>query len=74
MTVTTPTTVQDAGLQELRDVARLMLANRADERTQLVAAMGKAKTRLVDPNVITGIFSEEGVPLCDLLAALDGDG
>ena len=72
MTVTTPATVQDAGLQELRDVARLMLANRAEERAGLVAAMAKAKERLVDPHVIAGVFSEEGVGMCELLTVLDG--
>lgn len=69
--MTTPATVQDAGLQELRDAARLMLANRQAERIVVPAAIAKAKARLVDPNVITGIFSEEGVDFCTLLAALE---
>ena len=71
MTVTTPTSLQDAGLQELRDVARMMIANRKAEHEALLAAMGKAKERLVDPHEVADIFTEEGVDFCSLLAVLE---
>lgn len=72
MTVTSPTSVQDAGLRELRDVARLMRAHRDDERVQLLAAMDKAKERLVDPHAVLGVFAEEDIDVFDLRAVLDG--
>ncbi len=70
MTVTTPTSFQDAGLQELGDVARMMLANREAEREAFRAAMKKAKERLVDPHEVADIFTAEGVDLCSLMAVL----